>query len=400
MSAARILFVDDEANVIRGLKRALSTMEDEWEMIFCQSGQDALAEMERQPFDVIVTDMRMPGMDGAEVLEIVQQRYPDTIRIILSGYADKGSVFRTVGPAHIYLAKPCDAQTVHDTIARPLALRRHLQGSSLREVVGGMSNLPCAPDAFSQLQAELASPKVTAASLAKIIANDLAMTAALLKMTNSSYFSVGAHLTTPLEVINLLGIEMVQSLVLQIGIFRHFLGKPGLVGPIKSLNVYAHKLGQLADGMAQIMGAGPEQAHACRCAAMLSPIGSLILLDRRADDYVAALAKVSDDLSLQTAERGAFGASHGFIGAYLLGLWGFSDLVVEAVCFAREPSLCPNPDNSILPIVHAAKALGPPFPLLPVGINPKVLDIAYLVDARCDKYLEKWRSMAAQAIKV
>jgi HD-like signal output (HDOD) protein len=348
--------------------------------------------------------MRMPGMDGAQLLEITQARYPDTIRIILSGYADKGSVFRTVGPAHIYLAKPCDAQTVHDTIVRPLALRRHMQGNALRAVVGGMSHLPSVPDIFSQLQAELASPKVSAASLAKIISHDLAMTAALLKMTNSSYFTVGAHLTTPLEVINLLGVEMVQSLVLQIGIFRHVQGKPELLEPIKALSDHAQHLGALAEAMAQEAGAGPEQANACRCAAMLSPIGSLVLLDSRADDYAAALATVGDGLPLQSAERAAFGVSHNFIGAYLLSLWGFSDMVVEAVCFAREPSLCTNPANKILCVVHAATALSPPFPLLPEGVNPKVLDINYLVDARCDKHLGRWQNvaqdLAAQMTKV
>jgi YesN/AraC family two-component response regulator len=61
----RVLFVDDEPMVLTGLKRSLHPMRAEWEMVFATGGVEALAAMDRQTFDIIVTDMRMPGMDGA-----------------------------------------------------------------------------------------------------------------------------------------------------------------------------------------------------------------------------------------------------------------------------------------------------------------------------------------------
>jgi len=86
--AKRILFVDDEPMVLTGLKRSLHPMRAEWEMVFAAGGDEALAAIDRQTFDIIVTDMRMPGMDGAQLLEEVQRRSPQTLRMVLSGQSD------------------------------------------------------------------------------------------------------------------------------------------------------------------------------------------------------------------------------------------------------------------------------------------------------------------------
>ena len=96
-SKTRIVFVDDDPAVLELLQFAVETMEGEWETTFVQSGEKALALMEKQPFDLVVSDMRMPGMTGAQLLNEVMKRYPGTNRIILSGYADQEDVWRCVG---------------------------------------------------------------------------------------------------------------------------------------------------------------------------------------------------------------------------------------------------------------------------------------------------------------
>ena len=84
----RILFVDDEEMVLQGLQRMLRSLRREWDMTFVESGAKALELMAEQPFDVVVSDMLMPGMTGAELLNEVMKRYPRTVRLILSGHAD------------------------------------------------------------------------------------------------------------------------------------------------------------------------------------------------------------------------------------------------------------------------------------------------------------------------
>jgi CheY-like chemotaxis protein len=103
----RILFVDDEMLVLSALQRSLRSMRNEWDMAFVTSGAEALQLMQQQPFDVIVTDMRMPAMSGAQLMEELKRRFPQCFRIVLSGQADQESIMRAVDPAHQYLAKPC-----------------------------------------------------------------------------------------------------------------------------------------------------------------------------------------------------------------------------------------------------------------------------------------------------
>ena len=123
MNAIRVIFVDDEPRVLEGLKRMLRPKRNEWQMTFVGSAQAALDALKAEPCEVVVTDMRMPGMNGAELLEVVQREYPDTIRLILSGQAETESVMKALGVSHQFLSKPCDAEILQGTISRAFALR-------------------------------------------------------------------------------------------------------------------------------------------------------------------------------------------------------------------------------------------------------------------------------------
>src|SRR6202012_4878179 len=123
----RILFVDDEEFALRGLDRLLRSMREEWEMEFVNSGDKALARMTETPFDVVVSDMRMPGMNGAELLNEVMKRHPKTVRLILSGFADRDLILKCVGSTHQYLAKPCDGHELKMAVMRASALEESLE---------------------------------------------------------------------------------------------------------------------------------------------------------------------------------------------------------------------------------------------------------------------------------
>lgn len=395
----RIVFVDDESHVLSGLRRSMMEMDGQWNMSFHPSGRDALAALESQPADVLVTDMRMPDMDGAQLLDVVRRRSPQTIRIILSGFAEPGSVLRTVGPAHIYLAKPCDPRVLRDAIQRPLVLRRYLARLDLQAVLGGLSTLPSAPRLFVELDDELRSPTASAGSVARILAGDLAMTAEILKLTNSAFFSLHARVTSPLQAVRTLGIETIRTLVLQVGIFRQLVG--GAVKPaiIDALNRYSLLQGRLAEDVARDEVVDSATISAAHCAGTLAGIGHLVFLDLAAPRYLEALGRLQPGQCRSQAEIAVFGATHNHVGAYLLGLWGFADSIVEAVAFADHPADAPAPDNPILLAVHAAQSLGPDFPLATVEACPgETLDMAYLVDLRKDDRIRHWRELVAERL--
>ncbi len=282
-------------HILNGLRRAMISSSGDWDMFFCAGGKEALALMAQESFDVIVSDMRMPEMDGAQLLEIVRKRHPAAIRIILSGYADAASVLRTVGPAHAYLAKPCESHALAGAIARPLALRRMLNSESLHRAVGGLTNLPSLPDLYLQIEAALNSPNASIRAVADIIGRDIAMTAEILKLTNSAFFSVGARVATPLQAVRTLGLETVQALILRIGIFRQFSGgEADGMAMFNALTAYSLVIARMAETIALAEGADVATGKAAYCAGMLCCLGMVMLLDAKPTEYRRILAAVGD----------------------------------------------------------------------------------------------------------
>jgi DNA-binding NtrC family response regulator len=112
----RILFVDDDPQLLSGLGKALRKHRHRWTMVFADSGDAALAEVHREPFDVVVSDMRMPEIDGATLLHAVKDESPTTILILLTGYADDDMLARVRPVLHQLLHKPCSAATLRDAI--------------------------------------------------------------------------------------------------------------------------------------------------------------------------------------------------------------------------------------------------------------------------------------------
>jgi len=215
----RVLFVDDEPRILDGLKRMLRHMRDEWEMSFVESGEAALKVLESARFDVVVSDMRMPGMDGAELLTRVMERYPQIVRIVLSGHADKEMILKTVRPAHQYLSKPCDPEKLRSTVARASALRGLLADELLKQLVSQMSTLPSAPSLYNEVMNELRSGEGSVQRVGEIVSKDVGMTAKILQVVNSAFFGVPRHVESPAQAVSLLGLETIKALALSAQVF-------------------------------------------------------------------------------------------------------------------------------------------------------------------------------------
>jgi len=112
----RILFVDDDPNILKGIERSLRQYKSEWDMSFADDGKKALRMMSENPPDVVVSDINMPGMTGDVLISKIRHRFPRTRYIVLSGACDQSSAYRLIGESHVFLAKPCDMGLLTDTI--------------------------------------------------------------------------------------------------------------------------------------------------------------------------------------------------------------------------------------------------------------------------------------------
>lgn len=393
----RILFVDDEPNILQGIQRMLRPMRNEWEMVFVDGGEKALDIMKRAPANVVVSDMRMPGMDGAALFEKLREIQPDAVRIILSGFADQESVFRTIGPAHQYIAKPCDSDTLVKGIGRALKLRNILSEPTLRTLISGMGSLPTPPHQLSELLRELNSEEGSAEHVAAIIMHDVAMTATILKLTNSSFFSLATEVTSPLQAVRLLGFDTIKSVVLVGGLFSQVQPTGEFERKSETLSNRSLFIGSLAKAIAKDANSDKQVAEHAFIAGALSHIGTLLLMSRVSDNFREAceLAE-SKDIDITTAEKTVMKAAHAEIGAYLLGLWGFTNPIVEAVAYHHAPGELPHKGITSLLCVHVAQELARPLdsvdpPALP---SKSHLDIDYLRESGVEGKLNGWRKIA------
>jgi len=367
----RILFVDDESKVLDGIRRLLHTERHRWQMEFALGGEAALRACEEGSFDVVVSDMRMPGMDGATLLGLIRDRYPSTARIILSGYSEDSLARRAVPVAHRFLSKPCSGLRLQSTIERVCSLQDVLSTPEIRRVVGTVGELPSLSTTYTLLTQAVTDPDASIGHLAEIIQQDVAMSAKVLQLVNSAFFGLAQKVTTLQNAASYLGIETIKNLALASEAFRVLAPDPRIPQSVcESMQKHAHQVAAIAGALP----IDPKARDVNVVAALLHDIGSLFLASAMPDQFCAVLArKRACGCRTFEAEEELIGTSHAEIGAYLLGLWGIPNLAVEAIAHHHHPTRVPNAGIDSTVVVYVADLLAHELEADPQGT--KALEI-------------------------
>ncbi len=388
----RILFVDDEKRVLDGLRRMLRNMRREWDMVFADSGAQALAIMDQQGVDVVVSDMRMPQMDGATLLNRVKELHPGAIRIVLSGYAEREMVMKAFSAAHQYLTKPTDADTLKYIIGRACALRDVLASDALKQLVSRTDSLPSVPVTYTRIMELMERPGTSARQIGQVVAEDLAMTAKVLQMVNSAFFGLPKRFSDVVQAVVYLGSETIRSLVLTCGLFSHLSGN--IDG--EALLNHSQQVSSIAKRIAAVEKLDKTACEDALMAGLLHDVGKLIIADQFPDVFVEIADQVqATGRPLHEVERALLGASHAEVGAYLMGLWGISDIVVEAIAYHHEPANCAVAELTPLLIVHVANALAHETQNVEAeNTDFELIDYAYMEQLKLADRLDVWRQEA------
>lgn len=395
-----ILFVDDEPRVLEGLKRMLRAKRHNWSAVFAESGPEALNILENDHFDVVISDMRMPGMNGLQLLSEVKKRHPHIVRIILSGESDQNLAMQAVNVSHQFIYKPCDGDKLKSAISRTCRLSSFLRSDSIKRTVSQIDALPSLPSIYSEIMAELHSPEPSIQKVGKIISKDVAMTAKILQLINSAYFCLPRHISSPEHAAVILGLETIKSLVLVTQIFTKFkLEKfPGhFLERLWNHNILT---GQMARAIARKETQDLILIDHSFIAGMLHDSGKLILASSFPDQYkdILALAREDRDTALDL-EREAFGISHAEVGAYLMELWGLPIPIIEAIAYHHSPNECMEKRFTPLTAVYAANILG-----YETGNHGKEridlsFDDEYIIGLNLSDSLSAWRKINCNTVE-
>jgi HD-like signal output (HDOD) protein len=391
--AKRILFVDDEPMVLTGLQRSLRPMRSEWEMVFAAGGEEALAAMDRHAFEIIVTDMRMPGMDGAQLLEEVQKRSPQTLRMVLSGQSDRKTIMRSVNPAHQFISKPCEGEELKSRLIRAFALKDLLQNPDLRELVAKLDHLPSLPRVYLQLNEELRRPDPSLQRIDELIGADMAMTAKVLKLVNSAFFYVPCEISRASHAVKLLGLDTLRTLVLTAHVFEQFQSQLLSADDMRQISDHSLAVSNSARKIAIFEHADQHIQDESFTAGLLHDAGKLILASTLGEQYGKVLEhREKADVGLYAAERELLGCSHAQVAAYLFGLWGLPSTIVEAVAWHHDPAGSLSVKFSPLAAVHVASAYHDEKSTS--RLRDRIpIDTAFLAGIGCAEREQAWRSM-------
>lgn len=397
MNLPRVLFVDDEPEILSGIKDSMRRFRRRFETLVAVGGRAALEMIPDSAVDIVVTDMRMPDLDGPELLKILKKRYPEIVRIVLSGDAGPDAVVRALPFVHQFLRKPCDPEEMRDVIERVLRLKSYLGDSSLRKFVGKFERLPSVPQTYLELTRVLEDKGAGNAAISAVLERDPAMVAKVLQLVNSAFFGLSHAITSVERAVGYLGTELLTSLVLTASIFG-----PGEFARVDGFSI--DRLQRLAMVTAlsakRFMKESPRAGEAFT-AGLVHDAGQLFLACALPSEFAAAIARSSrEGIALEDAERFELGTGHAEIGAYILGAWGLPTSIVEAVLFHRNPSVVTEKSCEILLALHAADALANELIGIENGGRTNVrIDMAFLERCGVAGRIEEWRGIVAEVLE-
>ena len=336
-----IVFVDDSPTSLRTIREAIPDWDAVWDVHFATDASSALALFdELAQVDIVVTDMALTDMNGADLLTVIRERSPPTARLILAGRSERDDLLRAVGPAHQYLSKPVDIEELTHVV-------EHVRGASLdvlrepiRSLIGQADRLPSPPQVFQQLVDMIDSPDWTIESVADVLSDDVALTAEILKLVNSAFFGFFGEVTSVERAVGLLGVDLIRSVVLG---SKLFLPDSELESwlDLEQLDWRSKSVALGARSLALRSGASSDEAAAAYLAGMVSEVGLLVMA--RVPDVNAQAAEPLNEATYLEIERAVFGADRFVVSCQLLRLWGFSATIVDAI--AQLGTVTESPDR-------------------------------------------------------
>jgi CheY-like chemotaxis protein len=358
----KILFVDDEENVLAALRSRLRRKKAVWDMQFARGGEEALALLDQGTVDVLVTDMRMPGMDGGELLAAVRERHPATVRMVLTGHVEAEAAERAQQLAHRVLRKPFDGEILQRVIERSCALKELLADPALLALVAPVLERLEPSTAERQQASGAVAPPAGAAAVPSP------------EVARGRFGKAGTLMARVLDAAGSGGADDV------------------------GLGVEARmRHGWATASLAHAMVFPHEASDSAYLAGWLHDVGELVLL-AAAPDRMRAAARDARQSGRQRheVEREQLGITHAEVGALVLDRWDLPHAVTEAVAHHHLPARLVPQGLDAVAAVHAANALFADATAPgDTATEESLLDRAWLRQAGLLDQIPTWRVLAA-----
>jgi HD-like signal output (HDOD) protein/CheY-like chemotaxis protein len=384
----RLLFVDDERSILRALERLFCDFDGE--ILTAESGEEGLKILLDSPVDIVISDMRMPKMNGHQFLKKVKVLYPSTTRLILSGYADEKEILNSLidGSNNLYLLKPWNNEDLTNKIGQILEARQIYRNDTLLNRVKELENLSLITGIYDSV-CRLIEKNAEVSSIARVIETDAAVTASILRVVNSAFYYVKTG--SVIQAINFLGLAVIKSIVLSCSLLKPInFGIP--LFNVSRLNSHASKTNLFMTKIYTELLKKSLPDHLVT-AGLLHNLGLVLCIHYFPEDYRKlgeAYLHSSVKISLAKFEKESFGMTHAELGGYFLDWWGIPYPIVECALFHHDPLHRAVMDKEAVSVIHLAnyyawKNVHDP---LAGALDERVFDVLKIDRRECEKLFQ------------
>ena len=352
-----IIFVDDDPAILSSLKRSSRLMREKWNCDFASVPDKALEKFSSKNYDLIISDMRMPKMDGATLLNKIKQISPKTVRFILSGQGQRSSILRSFNSAHQYLSKPFNFDELGNEIERTFAFLNTLNDPNFKNLLTKINTLPILSANYDRLIEKINKDDGNLDEISKIVSQDIGMTAKILQVVNSPYFGMSGEICSPVKAAKILGLDLIKEMVLNYHVFKKHEANVDEEF-LKNICKKSFNVGNLSSHLAEKFGMNQDLQETTQTAGFLHLIGLVVVATGFLGQYqeiAAGSAKGSE--TEPNSELDKFNTDYSGLGYCLAGLWGLPESIADVISFHKFPSKSGNNSLGPLLFVHIAYAM-------------------------------------------
>jgi HD-like signal output (HDOD) protein/ActR/RegA family two-component response regulator len=353
----RALLVHNEP-FLSEMRNVLSeTLRGAYRIDAAHNSRDAIKLLETNRFDVVVTGLDVPGMDGKQFLARILLHQPDCPRVIISEYAGRLKLSQCLFVGHRYFNKPCDLKALSAFLLKLASYRDVVGNEKIRRVVGGLGSLPGPPETFLKLEKLLSAGTSSIDDVAEVVEQDPMMLAKLLQIANSAQFGLQQPVYAAVDAVQILGLVTVRVLILGLQAFTAYEKRTGKKPAPSGLWDHSVRVASKARTIAHAQNFSSATAERAFVAGLLHDVGRIVINANAPEECaeVEELIRRCEVPSL-VAETERFGATYADIGAYLLALWGIDDEVAAIVQYQDRLEAPKVTDKKALAALHVAHA--------------------------------------------
>jgi len=354
----KVLFVDDEINILKSIKRGF--LHAPFEVITAESARDGLRTLEETAVDIVVSDYRMPEIDGFQFLKMVKERFPEVNRVILSGFIEKSVAVESLtrGLASTYILKPWLNEDMEEKINHILSMRKVLKSRKLLGVINQIENLPHLSNIYQEFM-EAVNEEKSMDRISRIIQKDPSIATKVLQIANSAFYGL-KNCTSIKQAAITLGLDTLQDILLTISIINTMKWKVEQMHRLQEIFLHSFIMNTHLPHLHRFI---PE-SHYYRTfpsVGLTYDVGKVILLQYFPDRYQTVLKHLQrhpeKDFYESEVEMGFEEVSHQEIGAFFLDYWNLPQIFIETALFHHTPEKPSSQYNDIIGLTHLIDSL-------------------------------------------